>query len=174
MSYELFEKAAAINSQFEIIPSKTSIYAKGIVIDNRGYMHYKGKVHIPNLVKLEDLPIEIRSLFLEKKLPAKTIEKSVVERDKEEEEEEENEVPPQNDIEILGKETFSNLNKILNDQLNKIANPGEGIDMNQELKKANTICNIADKVIGIADLSLKAEMFKYKKKYPNGKSLYRD
>ena len=43
MSYELFEKAAAINSQFEIIPTKTSIFAKGIVIDNNGYMHYKGK-----------------------------------------------------------------------------------------------------------------------------------
>ena len=69
MSYELFEKAAAINSQFEIIPTKTSIFAKGIVIDNNGYMHYKGKTYIPNLVKLEDLPKELRNLFLEKKLP---------------------------------------------------------------------------------------------------------
>lgn len=71
-------------------------------------------------------------------------------------------------------EGFNNLNKILFDQLQKIANPGKDTDISQELKKANTICNIADKVIGIADLSLKAEMFNYKKKYPNGKSLYRD
>ena len=34
MSYELFEKAAAINSSFDVIPTKTSILARGIVIDN--------------------------------------------------------------------------------------------------------------------------------------------
>ena len=156
MSYELFEKAAAINSQFEIIPTKTSIFAKGIVIDNNGYMHYKGKTYIPNLVKLEDLPKELRNLFLEKKLPTQENTSKNIEAEKNE------------------NEGFNNLNKILFDQLQKIANPGKDTDISQELKKANTICNVADKIISIADLSLKAEMFNYKKKYPNGKSLYRD
>ncbi|MCT7596406.1 hypothetical protein [Aliarcobacter butzleri] len=158
MSYELFEKAAAINSQFEIIPTKTSIFAKGIVIDNNGYMHYKGKKYIPNLVKLEDLPKELRNLFLEKKLPTQENTPKNIEAEAEKNE----------------NESFNNLNKILFDQLQKIANPGKDTDISQELKKANTICNVADKIISIADLSLKAEMFNYKKKYPNGKSLYQD
>ncbi|MDY0193474.1 MAG: hypothetical protein RBR93_08100 [Aliarcobacter butzleri] len=152
MSYELFEKAAAINSQFEIIPTKTSIFAKGIVIDNNGYMHYKGKKYIPNLVKLEDLPTELRNLFLEKKLPTETT----------------------TEVKANENESFNNLNKILFDQLEKIANPKGETDISQELKKANTICNVADKIISIADLSLKAEMFNYKKKYPSGKSLHQD
>ena len=71
-------------------------------------------------------------------------------------------------------ENFDNLNKILFEQLQNIVDPEKGTDISQELKKANAICNIADKVIGIADLSLKAEMFSYKKKYPGGKSLYQD
>lgn len=156
MSYELFEKAAAINSQFEIIPTKTSIFAKGIVIDNNGYMHYKGKKYIPNLVKLEDLPTELRNLFLKKKLPTETTTEKNTE------------------VKANENESFNNLNKILFDQLEKIANPKGETDISQELKKANTICNVADKIISIADLSLKAEMFNYKKKYPSGKSLYQD
>ncbi|MFW3412156.1 hypothetical protein ACN9J3_05410 [Aliarcobacter butzleri] len=156
MSYELFEKAAAINSQFEIIPTKTSIFAKGIVIDNNGYMHYKGKKYIPNLVKLEDLPTELRNLFLKKKLPTETTTEKNTE------------------VKANENESFNSLNKILFDQLEKIANPKGETDISQELKKANTICNVADKIISIADLSLKAEMFNYKKKYPSGKSLYQD
>ena len=156
MSYELFEKAAAINSQFEVIPTKTSIFAKGIVIGNNGYMHYKGKTYIPNLVKLVDLQGELKSLFIEKKLPTQ---QSTQEVEKVEEKE---------------NEGFKNLNKILFEQLEKIANPEKEIDISQELKKANAICNVADKIISITDLSLKAEMFNYKKKYPNGKSLYQD
>ena len=70
MSYELFEKAAAINSEFDVIPTKTSILARGIIIDNNGYMQYKGKTYLPNMTKLSDLPGEIRGLFTEKKLPA--------------------------------------------------------------------------------------------------------
>lgn len=158
MSYELFEKAAVINSQFEIIPTKTSIFAKGIVMDNNGYMHYKEKKYIPNLVKLEDLPKELRNLFLEKKLPTQENTPKNIEAEAEKNE----------------NESFNNLNKILFDQLQKITNPGKDTDISQELKKANTICNVADKIISIADLSLKAEMFNYKKKYPNGKSLYQD
>ncbi|MCG3680280.1 hypothetical protein [Aliarcobacter butzleri] len=156
MSYELFEKAAAINSQFEIIPTKTSILAKGIVIDNNGYIQYKGKTYLTNMVKLSDLPVELKSLFTENKLPTLKETKEVAEVKKDE------------------NESFNNLNKILFEQLQNIVDPEEGTDLNQELKKANAICNVADKIISIADLSLKAEMFSYKKKYPNGKSLYQD
>ena len=39
MSYELFEKAAAVNGEFQIIPTKISILSKGIVIDKNGYFH---------------------------------------------------------------------------------------------------------------------------------------
>ena len=160
MSYELFEKAAAINSKFDVIPTKTSILARGIVIDNNGYMQYKGKTYLPNMTKLSDLPGEIRDLFIEKKLPTQNQSKEVKEVNVE--------------IEKKKNENFDNLNKILFEQLQNIVDPEEGADINAELKKANAICNVADKIISIADLSLKAEMFAYKKKYPNGKSLYQD
>lgn len=160
MNYESFEKAAAINSEFDVIPSKTSILARGIIIDNNGYMQYKGKTYLPNMIKLSDLPGEIRDLFIEKKLPAQNQPREAKEVNVE--------------IEKKKNEHFDNLNKILFEQLQNIVDPDENVDINQELKKANAICNIADKVISIADLSLKAEMFSYKKKYPGGKSLYQD
>ena len=160
MNYERFEKAAAINSEFDVIPSKTSILARGIIIDNNGYMQYKGKTYLPNMTKLSDLPGEIRDLFIEKKLPTQNQSKEVKEVNVE--------------IEKKKNENFDNLNKILFEQLQNIVDPEKETDISQELKKANAICNIADKVISIADLSLKAEMFSYKKKYPAGKSLYQD
>ena len=160
MSYELFEKAAAINSEFDVIPTKTSILARGIVIDSGGHINYKGETYLPNMTKLSDLPGEIRDLFIEKKLPAQNQFKEVKEVNVE--------------IEKKKNDNFDNLNKILFEQLQNIVDPEKGTDLSQELKKANAICNIADKVIGIADLSLKAEMFAHKKKYPAGKSLYQD
>lgn len=48
MSYALFEKAAAINSQFEVIPSNISLLAKGIVIDKNGYLYMRIKIAEPN------------------------------------------------------------------------------------------------------------------------------
>ena len=156
MSYELFEKAAAVNGEFEVIPSKTSIFAKGIDIDNKGYMHYKEKTYIPNIVKLSDLPAELKDLFIENKLPAQQ-NKQDIEKPKEEK-----------------NESFEKLNKILFEQLQNIVDPEKGTDVSAELKKANAICNVADKIISIADLSLKAEMFQYKKRFPAGKSLYQD
>lgn len=160
MNYERFEKAAAINSKFDVIPSKTSILARGIIIDNNGYMQYKGKTYLPNMTKLSDLPGEIRDLFIEKKLPAQNQLRETKEVNVE--------------IENKKNENFDKLNKALFEQLQNIVDPEKGTDISQELKKANAICNIADKVISIADLSLKAEMFNYKKKYPGGKSLYQD
>lgn len=160
MNYERFEKAAAINSEFDVIPSKTSILARGIIIDNNGYMQYKGKTYLPNMIKLSDLPGELRDLFIEKKLPTQNQLRETKEVNVE--------------IENKKNENFDKLNKALFEQLQNIVDPENGTDISQELKKANAICNIADKVISIADLSLKAEMFNYKKKYPGGKSLYQD
>lgn len=155
MSYERFEKAAAINSEFDVIPTKTSILSRGIVIDKDGYIQYKGETYLTNLVKPSDLPTEIRSLFIESKLPAQAKTQSI-------------------QVEEKKNENFDNLNKILFEQLQNIVDPKKGTDINQEYKKAKAICDVADKIINIADLSLKAEMFSYKKKYPNGKSLYQD
>ena len=156
MSYELFEKAAAVNGQFEVIPSKVSLIAKGIVIDKNGYIQYKGETYITNIVKLADLPIELQNLFIEKKLPAQQ-NKQDIEKPKEEK-----------------NESFEKLNKILFEQLQNIVDPEKGTDISAELKKANAICNVADKIISIADLSLKAEMFNHKKRFPAGKSLYQE
>lgn len=158
MSYELFEKAAAVNIQFEVIPSKTSLLARGVVIDKNGYIQYKGQTYLPNMVKLVDLPIELQKLFIENKSSVQKVEQKVIEV-KEDKKENDN---------------FKALNDILFEQLQNIVDPDENTDINQELKKANAICNVADKIISIADLSLKAEMFAYKKKYPAGKSLYQD
>ena len=156
MSYELFEKAAAVNGTFEVIPSKVSILAKGVVIDKNGYIQYKEQTYITNIVKLSDLPTELQRLFTENKLPTQ------------------NNTQENKEIEEKKNDNFDNLNKILFEQLQNIVDPGKGTDINQELKKANAICNVADKIISIADLSLKAEMFKYKKRFPAGKSLYQD
>ena len=156
MSYELFEKAAAVNSEFERIPSKVSILSKGIFIDISGDIQYRGQTYITNIVKISDLPTELKILFIENKLPAQTDTKE------------------NKEIEDDKNDNFNNLNKILFEQLQNIVDPEKGTDINQELKKANAICNIADKIISIADLSLKAEMFNHKKRFPAGKSLYQD
>lgn len=184
MSYELFEKAAAINSEFDLIPTKTSLFAKGIVIDNNGYINYRGKTYLPNMVKLIDLPGEIRDLFKYKQSIPKPIEEGTRNRggvNPSPSSSRPNFTPPamkpkNTEVEEvkIKNDNFDNLNKILFEQLQNIVNPENGTDINQELKKANAICNVADKIINIADLSLKAEMFSYKKKYPNGKSLYQD
>ena len=155
MSYELFEKAAAVNSEFERIPSKVSILAKGISIDKNGYIQYKGQTYITNIVKLSDLPTELQNIFIEKNLPQKSEQDAIEVKEK------------KND-------NFEQLNKILFEQLQNIVDPDDGTDISQELKKANAVCNVADKIISIADLSLKAEMFNYKKRFPTGKSLYQD
>ena len=70
------------------------------------------------------------------------------------------------------KDNLDNLSNILFEQLQNIVDPEKGMDMGQELKKANTVCNVADKLINIADLSLKAEMFHDKKTVGSGRSVY--
>lgn len=156
MSYELFEKAAAVNGTFEVIPSKVSILAKGVVIDKNGYIQYKEQTYITNIVKLSDLPTELQKLFTEKKLPSQKNTQEVEE------------------VKENKNDNFKKLNDFLFEQLEKIADPDDDTDMSAEIKKANAICNVADKIISIADLSLKNEMFQYKKRFPAGKSLYQD
>jgi hypothetical protein len=154
MRYELFEKAAAVNGDFEVIPSRVSIYAKGVVIDKNGYMQYKEKTYITNMVKLADLPVELQSIFVENKMQLKKSTQEVVEIER----------PKENNFDVL--------NKILHEQLQNIVDPEEGTDVSKELKKAKAVCDIADKLINIAGLSLKAEMFYDKKRKPSKKSIY--
>jgi hypothetical protein len=155
MSYELFEKAAAVNGEFEVIPSKVSILAEGIVIDKNGYMQYKEQTYVTNIIKLADLPTKLQKLFLEKKSQVQKSEQEAIK------------------VKEKKNDNFKKLNDILFEQLQNIVDPDEDTDINHELKKANAICNVADKIISIADLSLKAEMFQYKKN-PTRKSLYQD
>lgn len=157
MNYELFEKAAAVNGQFEVIPPKISILAKGIVIDNNGYMQYKGETYVTNMVKLSDLPFELQNLFIEKKVPVQKDNQETIE---------------EREVKEKKKDNFEKLNNMLFEQLENIVDPNEETDINFEFKKANAICNIADKIISIADLSLKAEIFQHKKTNPPRKSLY--
>ncbi|MGJ0332503.1 hypothetical protein NG752_00580 [Aliarcobacter cryaerophilus] len=154
MSYEKFTELIKQNSQIEVIPTKTSFLAKGVVFTNDGYIQYKGETYKTDTVKLEELPGKIRDLFIVQKMPVIAVEDN-------------NKLASinANNIEVKPKtnEHFDSLNEILFEQLQNIANPKADTDLNQEIKKANTICNIADKMIGIADLTLKAEMLSYKK-----------
>lgn len=140
MSYELFKKKAMLNDQFDGIPSNTRLLAEGVIIDKDGYIQYKGKTYITNMVKLVDMPEKLQHLFVEQ----------------------ENQFPvgTAGDI-VIGnkdnKENLPSLNKILFEQLQNIVDPEKNTNMQQELKKANAVCNIADKIIGIADLTLKFE-----------------
>jgi len=147
MSYELFKKAAVLNSDFKSIPSKIKLLSAGIIINKNGYIECGNKTYIPNIVKLNDLPEKIRYLFLDKNIQTKQSNENV-------------------EVVKNENENFKKLNDILFDQLKNIVDPDpeEDIDIAQEIKKANTICNVADKLISIADLSLKAEMFYNKKR----------
>jgi hypothetical protein len=82
MSYDFFEKAAAVNGEFEVIPSRASIFAKGVVIDKNGYIQYKGKTYVTNMVKLVDLPIELQSIFVENKMQLQKSTQEVIEVEK--------------------------------------------------------------------------------------------
>ena len=75
------------------------IVAEDLDIDNNGYMQYKGKTYLPNMIKLSDLPGEIRDLFIEKKLPTQNQPREAKEVNVE--------------IEKKKNDNFDNLNKIL-------------------------------------------------------------
>lgn len=154
MSYEIFKKKAAQNSEFEIIPTSVQLYAEGVSFDSNGYMKYDGLTYPTDMVKLASLPLKIRRLFVDQKYDVVN--------------------PGTQDIDVTGGKSaplkiegnLTDLSKVLMDQLKNITDPekAKDIDMTSELKKANTVCNIANQLITIVDLSLKAEMFNEKKK----------
>jgi hypothetical protein len=153
MSYELFKKKAALNTEFELIPTSVQLYAEGVSFDSNGYMKYDGLTYITDKAMLASLPLKIRRLFVEQKY-------DVVK-------------PGTQDIDTTGGKSstlkiegnLTDLSSILMEQLQNITDPEKAkkIDMTNELKKANTVCNIADKLITIVDLSLKAEIFQERK-----------
>ena len=154
MSYEIFKKKAALNIEFEVIPTSVQLYAEGVSFDENGYMKYDGLTYMTDMAKLASLPLKIRRLFVEQKYDVVT--------------------PGTQDIDTTsGKSAplkiegnLTDLSKVLMDQLQNITDPkkAKNVDMASELKKANTVCNIADKLITIVDLSLKAEIFNDKVK----------
>lgn len=153
MSYEIFEKKAALNSEFEVIPTKIQLYAEGVGFDANGYMRYDGLTYPTDTVKLSSLPLKIRGLFAPQKYDVVT--------------------PGTRDIDTTGGKTsplqidgnLTNLSKILMEQLENITNPEKikDVDITAELKKANAVCNVADKIINVVDLSLRVEIFQDKK-----------
>ena len=143
MSYENFQKAAAINSAFEIIPTKIKLLKEGAGLDKNGYIQYNGETYVTNMVKLEDLPVRLQALFVENHTKMQKYNEKA------------------KDIQAVPKKKnqLEDLNKILFEQLQNIVDPEKKTDISQELKKANAVCNVADKLISIADLSLRAEKF---------------
>lgn len=151
MSYEMFQKGAALNSQFEVIPTKLKLLSEGIVLDDNGYMKYDGKTYVTNMVKLADLPTKLQSLFMERKFEVTKPAQDIGQTD-------DKQFTLQINSNLVG------LSQILMEQLQNIVDPeGENVDMNNEIKKANAVANIADKLITIVDLSLKTEIFQEKK-----------
>jgi hypothetical protein len=146
MSYEMFKRKAEQNSEFEVIPTKEKLYAEGVCFDENGYMKYDGLTYIPNVTKLASLPKKIQVLFIEKKNEMTVSGQDIGGTG--------NKPPtaPKTDS------TLEKLGKTLFEQLEKIVDPDENTDMPNEIKKANVVCNIADKILTIADLSLKAEL----------------
>lgn len=150
MNYEIFKRWAALNGEFEIIPTNVKLLSVGIVLNDNGHMKYNGQTYITNMVKLEELPEKIQFLFIESKNEMTPTSQSVEKSD-------------DKPMVLKTNSSLENLSKVLFEQLQNITDPEEGTDVNQELKKANTVCNIAEKLITIVDLSLKAEIF-YEKK----------
>ena len=122
-------------------------------------MLYDGKTYLPNMVKLSELPEKIKHLFLEPK-------KGITQYHQDIDDIEDTTPPKKMD------RNLNNLSSILFEQLQNIVDPEDNIDVKEEIKKANTVCNIADKIISIADLSLKSEMLQ-ERKNRKFKSLYR-
>lgn len=152
MSYEIFQKYAALNGEFEIIPTKLKLYAEGIVLDDNGYMKHDGKTYVTNMVKLADLPKKIQPLFVDGKYEITKSSQNI---------EQTNDKP----LSIKIDSNLSGLSKVLLEQLQNIVDPEDkNADMANEIKKANAVCNIADKIITIVDLSLKVEILNEKKR----------
>ena len=152
MSYEMFQRKAEQNSEFEVIPTKEKLYAQGVVFDENGYMKYDGLTYIPNMAKLASLPKKLQALFVEKKNEMTVYDQDVG--------------GPGNALPTAPKTktNLSDLNNILFEQLQKIVDPEKSKDKKEALKEATTVCGLAENIIKIADLSLRAEVFSEKKR----------
>lgn len=150
MNYDEFKKCALLNSEFGAIPEKVQLIAEGIGLTDEGYMRYEGETYITSKVKLAELPARLQPLFKAKYGVVNPSGKDIMGQTVDPT------IPKENS-------TLKNLNDVLLAQLESITKPKEGTVMAEEIKKANTVCNIADKLLTIADLSLKAETLNYKK-----------
>lgn len=152
MSYEIFKRKAEQNNEFEVIPTKEKLYAEGVCFDENGYIKYNGLTYITNTTKLASLPKKIQALFVEKKNEMTVYDQGAGEID---------DKPP---TAPKTKTNLSDLNSILFEQLQNIVDPEKKKDKKEALKEATTVCSLAENIIKIADLSLKAEMFSEKKR----------
>lgn len=156
MSYEIFRRKASQNSEFEVIPTSEKLYAQGVCFDENGYMKYDGLTYIPNMAKLASLPKKLQALFVEKKNEMTVGGQDVGGAG--------NTLPTAPKT----KTNLTDLNGILFEQLQNIIDPEKGTDMSKTLKKAHAVMGLADKIISIADLSLKAELLheRQQRKFP--------
>ena len=144
MKYENFKQLATANREFTATPTTEKLYAEGVSLSENGHILYYGKTYITNLVKIAELPEKIRYLFLENKFAI---------------------MQPSTDIKQTDDKPMAltidgnlvALSEVLVNQLKKIVEPDGKTDMKQEIQKANAICNVADKLISIVDVSLKIE-----------------
>lgn len=152
MSYEMFKIRANQNSEFEVIPSKEKLYAEGVCFDENGYMKYDGLTYIPNMAKLASLPKKLQALFVEKKNEMAVGGQDLGGTGN---------TPPTGP---KTKTSLADLNNILFTQLQNIVDPENKKDKKEALKEASTVCSLAENIIKIADLSLRAEVFNEKKR----------
>ncbi|KIM08337.1 MAG: hypothetical protein KU29_04435 [Sulfurovum sp. FS06-10] len=144
MKYENFKQLATSNREFTSIPTTVQLYAEGVSLSENGHMLYYGKTYITNLVKIAELPEKIQPLFLVDKFAITKPSTDIAQAD-------DKPIALKIDSNLVG------LSEILVNQLKKIVEPGEETDMKQEIQKSNAICNVADKLISIVDVSLKIE-----------------
>ena len=144
MKYENFKQLATSNREFTSIPTLTQLYAEGISLSENGHMLHYGKTYITNLVKIAELPEKIQPLFLVDKFAITKPSTDIAQID-------------DKPMTLTIDSNLVALSEILVTQLKKIVEPGEETDMKQEIQKANAICNVADKLISIVDVSLKIE-----------------
>ncbi len=144
MKYENFKQLATSNREFTSIPTLTQLYAEGISLSENGHMLHYGKTNITNLVKIAELPEKIQPLFLVDKFAITKPSTDIAQAD-------DKPIALKIDSNLVG------LSEILANQLKKIVEPDVNTDMKQEIQKSNAICNVADKLISIVDVSLKIQ-----------------
>lgn len=132
MSYEIFKQLALKNAEFDKVPTNVQLLSIGAVLDTKGNINYKEQTYLTNIVKLKQMPDKLQNLFFDKSPQTYKPKKQKTNR-------------------------LDELNDVLFSQLDKITDEKDDDKLEIELKKATVVCNIADKIIHVADLSLKAQ-----------------